>query len=73
MCKKFLGIIIVTAITTAVKWNISPNGNEVGLSDLTLGNVEALASGEVGTACCPSPGHTCRSSSGVVLRDYEDC
>ena len=46
MKKKLFGIAIVAMIAIATAWNVNENKNEITLSDLTLDNVEALASGE---------------------------
>lgn len=44
------------------------------ISDFTLENVEALASGENGGVnCCPDPGDTCVLSSGDILHDQDEC
>lgn len=73
MKKKILGATIMAAIAFIAGWNISQSNNDVNLSDLTLENVEALASGETGRTCCPDPGDTCRLSSGDTLRDQDEC
>lgn len=49
--KKIFGIMALAAIAAAAGWNFIQSQNEVELSNLTLANVEALASGESG---CPN-------------------
>ena len=46
MKKKILGIVIATAVAVVAGWNVNQNDGKVQLSDLALGNVEALASPE---------------------------
>lgn len=59
MGKKIFGVIAFVAIAAAAGWNYQQNKNEVELSDLALENVEALASGEVGSGYCTNPGYAC--------------
>lgn len=47
MKKKIFGVALIAAIAVAAGWNFNQNKNEVGLSDLTLANVDALAQGEL--------------------------
>lgn len=66
MRKKIFGVAIMAAIAVTAGWNMSQSENEVKLSDLTLDNVEALASCETtGGSCwmddywvCCDAGHT---------------
>ena len=46
MKKKIMGAIAFVAIAVAAGWNVQQNNNKVEMSDLTLENIEALASGE---------------------------
>lgn len=59
MRKKIFGVAIMAAIAVTAGWNMSQNENEVKLSDLALGNVEALASGEGSGGYCSNPGYMC--------------
>ena len=45
MKKGIFGLIII-AVTAIAGWNYSKNNNDVKLLDLTLNNIEALASDE---------------------------
>ena len=55
MRKKILGIAVMAVVAVAAAWNINQSENEIKLSDLALDNVEALASGEGGSASTGSP------------------
>ena len=46
MKKKIMGAIAFIAIAVAAGWNVQQNQNKTEMSDLTLENIEALASGE---------------------------
>jgi hypothetical protein len=53
MKKNILGGIVVLAIAAVAAWNVSMNSQKnVGLSDVMLANVEALADGESGGLPC---------------------
>jgi hypothetical protein len=62
--KVFSGIFALALLATA-GWGVNKSmSNDVGLSDLALSNVEALANGESGssdcaTYCTPASGYTC--------------
>lgn len=49
MRKKLIGVAVVAAIAVAASWNFNQSKNEVEMSDLTLANVEALATPELAT------------------------
>lgn len=51
MIKKVIGLTFILAATLTTAWSISQN-NEVKLVDLTLDNVEALASCEKTAGSC---------------------
>lgn len=53
MKKRILGLVVIAVVTSAAGWNITQTSTDLKLSDLTLGNVEALASCEtsVGGSC----------------------
>ena len=54
MKKKVFGAVALIAIAVAAGWNYQQSQQESELSDLTLANVEALASGEITTPTnCP--------------------
>lgn len=54
MKKKVFGAVALIAIAVAAGWNYQQSQQESELSDLTLVNVEALASGEITTPTnCP--------------------
>ncbi|MDH6342165.1 hypothetical protein M2480_002141 [Parabacteroides sp. PFB2-12] len=46
MKKKIIGFVMVVAIAITAGWNVYQNEKEIGLSDLALANVEALANCE---------------------------
>ena len=48
MKNKILGVAIIAALTITASWNFQQNQKQTKLSDLTLANVEALASEEGG-------------------------
>jgi hypothetical protein len=48
MKKKILGGIAVFVIAVVAAWNVNLNSQKSDLSDISLANVEALASGESG-------------------------
>lgn len=52
MKKKVFGAVALIAIAVAAGWNYQQSQQESELSDLTLANVEALASGE--SSDCPN-------------------
>ncbi len=43
MKKKIISIVFVAAIAVAAAWNVSQKEDKATLSDIALGNVEALA------------------------------
>jgi hypothetical protein len=47
MYKKIIGGITVIAIAAVAAWNVSLNRNEMSISGVALGNVEAVASCEI--------------------------
>lgn len=51
MIKKIIGVTFILAATLTTAWSISQN-NEIKLVDLTLDNVEALASCEKIAGSC---------------------
>jgi hypothetical protein len=63
MCKKIIGGITVIAIAAVAVWNVSVNLNSQKneLSDISLANVEALAT-EIGLMvhCCGNYGECAR-------------
>ena len=62
MKKKVFGAVALIAIAVAAGWNVRQNNNKVEMSDLTLENIEALASGEGSSDCtreCPYSGYMC--------------
>lgn len=58
MKKKIVGIAIVAIVGVCAAWNINASKSNVTLSDMTLDNVEALASGEGGGECRWRSGHS---------------
>lgn len=52
MKKKVFGVVALIAIAVAAGWNYQQSKQESEISDLTLANVEALASGE--SSNCPN-------------------
>ena len=59
MKNKILGVAIIAALTITASWNFQQNQKQTKLSDLTLDNVEALASGEdTSGKICFYPGTT---------------
>jgi hypothetical protein len=52
MKKKIISIVFLVAIAIAAAWGFSQNQDELALSDLTLENVEALASCETIAGSC---------------------
>lgn len=67
MCKKILGIVIMTVIVVAAGWQISQNENEVKLSTLISNNVEALASSEGNYECIKPYTNTCGYEGNIKL------
>jgi len=66
--------VTFVALAVVAGWNYQQNQKEVAMSDLTLENIEALASGERGSVrCCPDPGDECKLSSGDILKDQDEC
>lgn len=65
-----MAVIAIVAVAAAV--GVSKNANKVGLSELALANVEALANGESGgtTVDCYS---SSKSSSGSTYYDCGTC
>lgn len=62
MKKKVFGAVALIAIAVAAGWNVQQSNNKVEMSDLTLENIEALASGEGSSDCtreCPYSGYMC--------------
>jgi len=59
MKKKILGSIAVLAIAALTAFNVSINSQENGLSDISLNNVEALASEHPLGECVYEPGAKC--------------
>lgn len=51
MKNKIIGVVLVTTIAVVTGWNLNQSKNETKLSELTLSNVEALASGEGFDTC----------------------
>lgn len=53
MKKKMMGIIAIAAVAVVAGYNVYTSQNDVKLSDLTLNNIEALASSnEGGSSYC---------------------
>ena len=74
MKKKIMYAVTFVALAVVARWNYQQNQKEVAMSDLTLENIEALASGEGGSVrCCPDPGDECKLSSGDILKDQDEC
>lgn len=74
MKKKIMYAVACVALAVVAGWNYQQNQKEVAMSDLTLENIEALASGEGGSVrCCPDPGDECKLSSGDILKDQDEC
>ncbi len=74
MKKKIMYAVTFVALAVVAGWNYQQNQKEVAMSDLTLENIEALASGEGGSVrCCPDPGDECKLSSGDILKDQDEC
>lgn len=55
--KLFIGIVVM-AITALAAWNVNYNSHTKGMSNLSLANVEALASGEL-TGNCSGDSSSC--------------
>lgn len=54
--------VTFVALAAVAGWNYQQNQKEVAMSDLTLENIEALASGEGSSDCtreCPYSGYMC--------------
>ena len=74
MKKKIMYAVACVALAVVAGWNYQQNQKDVAMSDLTLENIEALASGEGGSVrCCPDPGDECKLSSGDILKDQDEC
>lgn len=74
MKKIFLTSICVFALGSAIAWNLSQEKYNVSLTDLTINNVEALASGEGGPRCTgPKSGGNCECRNTVSCRDTSGC
>lgn len=62
MKKKIMYAVACVALAVVAGWNYQQNQKEVAMSDLTLENIEALASGEGSSDCtreCPYSGYMC--------------
>lgn len=62
MKKKIMYAVAFVALAAVAGWNYQQNQKEVAMSDLTLENIEALASGEGSSDCtreCPYSGYMC--------------
>lgn len=62
MKKKIMYAVACVALAAVAGWNYQQNQKEVAMSDLTLENIEALASGEGSSDCtreCPYSGYMC--------------
>lgn len=62
MKKKVMYAVVCVALAAVAGWNYQQNQKEVAMSDLTLENIEALASGEGSSDCtreCPYSGYMC--------------
>lgn len=46
MKKKFIYAVAIVVLAAVAGWNYQQNQEQVAMSDLTLDNIEALASGE---------------------------
>ena len=70
MGKKILGVIAFAAIAAAAGWNYQQNTkqntNEVGLSDLALANIDALARWEYPNEGSGMKKQTCYNGNGVA-------
>lgn len=68
MKKKVFGAVALIAIAVAAGWNVQQSNNKVEMSDLTLENIEALASGEgsgdCDVYCRTDPNYMCLLSWG---------
>ena len=70
MKKKIFGVALIAAMAVAAGWNFNQGKNEVDLSDLTLANVEALASGEGGSSCRWRTGHSSATGWVAICDSY---
>lgn len=52
MKKKIMYAVACVALAVVAGWNYQQNQKDVAMSDLTLENIEALASGEGGSVRC---------------------
>ena len=62
MKKKIMYAVACVALAVVAGWNYQQNQKDVAMSDLTLENIEALASGEGSSDCtreCPYSGYMC--------------
>lgn len=66
MKKKVFGAVALIAIAVAAGWNYQQNNNKVEMSDLTLENIEALASGEGGGGMTDCP-NGCLTYTGICF------
>ena len=66
--KKIILSVAVVATAAIAGWNYQQNQNKAEMSDLTLANVEALASGESGRGCTLDRNAICETSH----NDYVD-
>lgn len=74
MKKKVFGAVALIAIAVAAGWNYQQSQQERELSDLTLENIEALASGENGNPCGgPKVGLQCESRNTINCKDTYGC
>ncbi|WP_287565259.1 NVEALA domain-containing protein [Parabacteroides sp.] len=74
MNKKSLFISLATALVTTAIWYSTHLENDIRLTDLTLDNVEALASGEAGGKCTgPKSYGECESRNTNPCSDTSGC
>ena len=69
MKKKIFSVALVAVIALGAGWNVMQSENEMNLSDLALGKVEALASSE----CISQPSGNTGTCKGDVGSSGNSC
>ena len=75
MKKNIIKYVLAVAVVAVAGMGVYQAQNKgIELSEVSLANVEALASGEVcyPVECCPDPGDVCYSGIAILL-DFDEC
>lgn len=75
MKKNIIKYVLAVAVVAVAGMGVYQAQNKgIELSEVSLANVEALASGEGSdpVECCPDPGDVCNTGN-AIIHDFDEC